>query len=179
MTNDPCERGISLNYGNPAYDKWQVRWAPALATKIDDVSIGTLSGMLRASPLQVPPIAILTKTYHEPLTPWLKAFALPDGYKPFNPDFAVRMGKRWVAEGVADLPKDEAGLRALFGVGWWEARSRQGDAAPRRRRLQEAGQRLDAARRIALQAMGASLWLVRIAGREPRSRTCCEKAWLA
>ncbi len=118
--DDPCERGISFNYTNPPYDKWQVRWALALATNIDDVSVGTFSGMLRASPLHAPPISILTKTYHEPLTPWLKEFALADGYKPFDPGFAVRMGKRLAAEGVADLPNDEVGLRALFGIGWWK-----------------------------------------------------------
>jgi peptide/nickel transport system substrate-binding protein len=118
--DDPCERGISFNSSTPPYDKWQVRWALALATKIDDVSIGTFSGMLRASPLHVPPISILMKTYHEPMTPWLKEFALPNGYKPFDPGFSARMGKRLSAEGVEGLPSDEAGLRSLFGVGWWK-----------------------------------------------------------
>ena len=56
--DDPCERGISFNTTVAPYDKWQVRWALALATKIDDVSIATFSGMLRASPIHVPPISI-------------------------------------------------------------------------------------------------------------------------
>jgi peptide/nickel transport system substrate-binding protein len=118
--DDPCERGISFNDTTPPYDKWQVRWALALATKIDNVSIATFSGMLRASPIHVPPISILMKTYHEPMTAWLKDFALPDGYKPFDSEYAMRMGKRLAAEHVAGLPKDEAALRSLFGVGWWK-----------------------------------------------------------
>ncbi len=118
--DDPCERGISFNSSVAPYDQWQVRWALALATKIEDVSIATFSGMMRASPIHVPPISILMKTYHEPMTGWLKEFALPDGYKPFDPDYALRMGKRLTAERVAGLPKDEAGLRSLFGVGWWK-----------------------------------------------------------
>lgn len=118
--DDPCERGISFNTTVAPYDKWQVRWALALATRIDDVSMATFSGMLRASPLHVPPISILSKTYHEPMTDWLKGFALPDGYKPFDQDFASRMGKRLAAERIEGLPKDEAGLRKLLGVGWWK-----------------------------------------------------------
>ncbi len=126
--DDPCERGISFNSSVAPYDKWQVRWALALATKIDDVSIATFSGMLRASPIHIPPIAILMRTYHEPMTGWLKEFALPDGYKPFDADYATRMGKRLAAERIEGLPKDEAGLRQLFGVGWWKhdpAKARQ------------------------------------------------------
>jgi peptide/nickel transport system substrate-binding protein len=132
--DDPCERGISFNTTVAPYDKWQVRWALALATKIDDVSIATFSGMLRASPIHVPPISILMKSYHEPMTDWLNAFALPDGYKPFDPDFAVRMGKRLAAERIAGLPKDEAGLRTLLGVGWWKH-----DPAKAQQLLQDVG----------------------------------------
>ena len=118
--DDPCERGISFNSAKPPYDLWQTRWALALATRIDDASISTFSGMLRASPLHAPPVSILTKTYHQPMSAWLADFALPDGYKPFDPGFAARMGKRLAAEGVKGLPTDEAGLKALFGVGWWK-----------------------------------------------------------
>lgn len=118
--DDPCERGIAFNTTVAPYDQWQVRWALTLATNIDDVSIATFSGMLRASPLHAPPISILMKTYHEPMVPWLKGFALPDGYKPFDAEFATRMGKRLTAEKVAGLPTGDAELRKLFGVGWWK-----------------------------------------------------------
>ena len=117
--DDPCERGISFNTVVPPYDKWQTRWALALATRLDDASISTFSGMLRASPLHAPPTSILLKTYQQPMVPWLAAFVLPDGYKPFDPDYATRLGKRLASEGVDGLPTDEAGLKALFGVGWW------------------------------------------------------------
>ncbi len=117
--DDPCERGISFNNMVPPYDKWQTRWALALAMRIGDAAISTYSGMLRVSPLHAPPTAILTKTYQQPMAEWLTGFALPDGYKPFDPDYAAQMGKRLNEEGVEGLPKDEPGLRALFGVGWW------------------------------------------------------------
>jgi peptide/nickel transport system substrate-binding protein len=118
--DDPCERGIHFNLTNPPYDKWQVRWALALATNIESVSMGTFGGMLRASALAVPPVSIVTKTYHAPMAAWLKDMALPDGYKPFDPDFAPRMSARLTKEGIAGVPTDAAGARALFGVGWWK-----------------------------------------------------------
>jgi peptide/nickel transport system substrate-binding protein len=118
--DDPCQRGISFNATSAPYDKWETRWALALATNIDNVSIATFSGMLRASPIHIPPISILMKTYHEPMTPWLKEFALPDGYKPFDDGYAVRIAKRLTAEGVQGLPKTDAELRSVFGVGWWK-----------------------------------------------------------
>jgi peptide/nickel transport system substrate-binding protein len=118
--DDPCERGISFNNQTPPYDKWQVRWALALATNIENASIATFSGMLRVSPLHTPPVSVLMKTYHEPMTPWLKEFALPDGYKPFDAGYATRIAKRMTAEGVEGLPKGEAELRSLFGIGWWK-----------------------------------------------------------
>ena len=118
--DDPCQRGIHFNLTNPPYDKWQVRWALALATNIENVSMGTFSGMLRASAIAVPPVAIVTKTYHAPMAAWLKDMALPDGYKPFDPDFAPRMSARLTKEGIAGVPTDAAGARELFGVGWWK-----------------------------------------------------------
>ena len=48
--------GISFNDSTPPYDQWQVRWALALATDIKKVSLGTFAGMLRVSPLGVPPV---------------------------------------------------------------------------------------------------------------------------
>jgi peptide/nickel transport system substrate-binding protein len=118
--DDPCERGIHFNLQTPPYDKWQVRWALALATNIENVSMGTMSGMLRVSPLAVPPVSIVSKTYHEPMANWLAAMTLPDGYKPFDDKFAIRMAARLRSEGVDSIPTDAAGVRALFGIGWWK-----------------------------------------------------------
>jgi peptide/nickel transport system substrate-binding protein len=118
--DDPCERGITFNNSEPPYDKWEVRWALALATDIETVAMGTFAGMLRVSPLEVPPVYILQETYHKPMVPWLKEFALPDGYKPFDPDYSIRMAELFRSQGVEGLPTDEQEIRDLFGVGWWK-----------------------------------------------------------
>jgi peptide/nickel transport system substrate-binding protein len=118
--DDPCERGIQFVDVTPPYDKVEVRWALALATDIQNVSLATFAGMLRASPLPMPPIYILQETYHKPLRPWLLDFTLPDGYKPFDGDFAVKMAQTLTEQGIEGLPTDEAALIDLFGVGWWK-----------------------------------------------------------
>lgn len=119
--DDPCERGISFNNSRFPYDQWQVRWALALATDIKNVSLGTFAGMLRVSPLGVPPVAAVQNTYHKPLVERLKAMTLPDGYAPFDPNFAKDMAQIFNEQGVGgDLPTDEAALIDLFGVGWWK-----------------------------------------------------------
>jgi peptide/nickel transport system substrate-binding protein len=118
--DDPCERGIAFMTQEAPYDQWQVRWALVLATDIDNVSLATFAGMLRASPLAVPPIYILQETYHKPLRPWLTDFALPDGYQPFDPDFAPRMAETLREQGIEGIPTDEQAIIDLFGVGWWK-----------------------------------------------------------
>jgi len=118
--DDPCQRGIHFNLQKAPYDKWQVRWALALATNIENVSMGTMSGMLRASAIGVPPVAIVSKNYHEPMSNWLVGMTLPDGYKPFDANFATRMAARLTREGVESIPTQPADARALFGQGWWK-----------------------------------------------------------
>ena len=118
--DDPCQRGIHFNLQTAPYDKWQVRWALALATNIENVSMGTMSGMLRASAVAVPPVSIVSSNYHEPMTSWLSSMTLPDGYKPFDANFAIRMAARLAREGVESIPTDPNAARALFGTGWWK-----------------------------------------------------------
>jgi peptide/nickel transport system substrate-binding protein len=119
--DDPCERGIQFNNSRPPYDQWQVRWALALATDIKNVSLATFGGMLRVSPLAVPPVAAVQNTYHKPLVEQLKAMTLPDGYAPFDPNYAKDMAEIFNQQGLgADLPTDEEELIDLFGVGWWK-----------------------------------------------------------
>jgi len=126
--DDPCERGISFNNSQFPYDQWQTRWALALATDIKNVSLGTFSGMLRVSPLGVPPVAAVQNTYHKPLVERLLAMELPDGYKPFDPSFAVEMARIFNEQGVGgDLPTSEEELVDLFGVGWWKYDVEQAD----------------------------------------------------
>jgi peptide/nickel transport system substrate-binding protein len=82
--------------------------------------MNTYNGMLRASVLQVRPIGILSETYHKPMAQWLTNFALDDGYKPFNPNFAVEMTQYLKSQGVTGLPDTRQGQIDLFGVGWWK-----------------------------------------------------------
>ena len=56
----------------------------------------------------------------ETMAGWLKDMTLPDGYKPFDADFAPRMAKRLEKEGVEGVPTDANAARELFGVGWWK-----------------------------------------------------------
>ncbi|MET4636407.1 ABC transporter substrate-binding protein [Kaistia defluvii] len=118
--DDPCERGIHFNTSKPPYDKAETRWALALAMNLQQASIATFSGMLRASPLALPPTKVLMDTYHKPMVPWLKEFALADGYKPFDADYAVRLGEQLRSESVEAIPTDPDQLRDLLGVGWWK-----------------------------------------------------------
>jgi peptide/nickel transport system substrate-binding protein len=118
--DDPCERGIAFVNANPPYDSANVRWALALATDIQNVSLATFAGMLRVSPLPVPPIGVLQETYHKPMREWLMNFTLEDGYQPFDPNFAVNMAETLRAQGIEGIPEDEAALVDLFGVGWWK-----------------------------------------------------------
>jgi peptide/nickel transport system substrate-binding protein len=118
--DDPCERGIQFVNINPPYDMPEVRWALALATDIQSVSLSTFAGMLRVSPLPVPPIGVLQDTYHKPMREWLTEFAFEDGYQPFDPTFATTMAANLTAQGIEGIPTDEAALVDLLGVGWWK-----------------------------------------------------------
>lgn len=118
--DDPCERGIQFVNINPPYDMPEVRWALALATDIQSVSLATFAGMLRVSPLPVPPIGVLQDTYHKPMREWLTEFAFEDGYQPFDPSFATTMAANLTAQGIEGIPTDEAALVDLLGVGWWK-----------------------------------------------------------
>ena len=118
--DDPCERGMHFNTSKAPYDDARTRWALALAINLEQASIATFSGMLRASPLAIPPTTVLMDTYHQPITQWLSEFTLEDGYKPFDPDYAVRLGERLRSEGVENIPEDPEALRELLGVGWWK-----------------------------------------------------------
>lgn len=118
--NDPCQRGIAFNTSTPPYDKKEVRWALALATNVEAVSMSTFSGMLRFSPIQAPPIQVVMDNFDKPMVPWLTQFKLDDGYAPFDPDVALRMAERLRQNGIEEIPTAPAAVRDLFGVGWWK-----------------------------------------------------------
>lgn len=118
--NDPCERGIGFNCADEIYGNKNVRWALALATDIKNVSMATFGGMLRVSPLQVPPTDVLMDTYHKPMVDWLKEYELEDGYKPFDESYASDLVEILKQEGVEGLPETEEEIIDVFGVGWWK-----------------------------------------------------------
>jgi len=118
--NDPCQRGIAFNTSTAPYDKKEVRWALALAANVEAVSMSTFSGMLRFSPIMIPPIQVIMDTYQKPMTAQLAAFRLDDGYAPFDPDVALRLADRLRRNGVENIPTDPQAVRNLFGVGWWK-----------------------------------------------------------
>jgi len=138
--DDPCVRGVVLNTSKPPFDKKEVRWALALATDIQGVSMATFNGMLRVSPLPIPPTSVLQKTYMFPMEPWLAELTLPDGFRPFDGSYAEAMAKKLSASGVAGVPTDRAAVRQLFGVGWWKY-----DTAEAAKLLQSQGFKKDGA----------------------------------
>ena len=138
--DDPCVRGVVLNTSKPPYDKKEVRWALALATDIQGVSMATFNGMLRVSPLPIPPTTVLQKTYMFPMEPWLAEYTLPDGFRPFDGGYAEAMAKKLTAAGIPGVPTDRAAVRQLFGVGWWKY-----DTAEAAKLLQSQGFKKDGA----------------------------------
>lgn len=116
--DDPCERGMTFNLQREPYNLREVRWALTLATNIEEVSMATFSGMLRVSPLHIPPINVFRDIYFGELEPWLREFELSDGYRPFDPDVALRKAETFAAQGF-NVPTDEQGAKDLFGIGWW------------------------------------------------------------
>lgn len=118
--DDPCERGIIFNCLVEPFDQVDVRWAMGLALDIHKVAMDTFNGQMRVSPLQMPPTTFMMEAVHMPLRDWLTNYEFEDGYKPFNPDYAVQLAEILNAEGIEGLPETEEGLVELFGIGWWK-----------------------------------------------------------
>jgi peptide/nickel transport system substrate-binding protein len=53
---------MHFNTSKAPYDDAKTRWALALAINAEQASIATFSGMLRASPLAIPPTTVLMDT---------------------------------------------------------------------------------------------------------------------
>ncbi len=117
--DDPAARGIMFNCAKPPFDNPEVRWALLLALDLKNITMSAYSGMLRSCPIAMPPTAGLMAAYHFPMVDWLKEFELSDGYKPFDPTFAVEMVKMLAKEGIEGLPTDEKQMVEIFGIGWW------------------------------------------------------------
>jgi peptide/nickel transport system substrate-binding protein len=118
--SDPGGRGLMFNCAVPPYDDADVRWALTLAIDMKSVSLASFSGMLRVSPIILAPTDGLTSVYHVPMLPWFRDFALSDGYKPFNENFAVEMVDTLRQQGIQGLPTNTQAMKDIFGVGWWK-----------------------------------------------------------
>ncbi len=120
--DDACSYGVLMNQHKPPLDKAEVRWALALSLDLKEVGINALSGEFKASPLPMVDTRILRPIYFEPLIPWLQEFTLPDGYKPFDPNFTADLVARLAESGVPaeELPQGEKAISEAFGIGWWK-----------------------------------------------------------
>jgi peptide/nickel transport system substrate-binding protein len=120
--DDACGYGVLINQHKAPLDQAEVRWALALSLDLQDVGINSVSGEFKASPLSMVDTQILNPIYFQPLVPWLEEFALADGYKPFNPNFASELAAKLTEMGIpADqLPQGDEALKTAFGVGWWK-----------------------------------------------------------
>jgi peptide/nickel transport system substrate-binding protein len=116
--DDPANRSIYFNDTKAPYNQWQVRWALALAINVPQTTLA-YNGMLRAAILPFSSTAIAEKQIYGPLQSWLKSFALPDGYKPYDPNYASQAYALLRKQGVKDLPRG-ANLKKLFGPGAWK-----------------------------------------------------------
>jgi len=141
--DDPCERGINFNLLKYPYNITEVRWALALSINITEASITMYNGMLRMSPLHIPPINVFNEHYFWPLEPWLRDFELPvdPGYKPFDTEAPVKIAQ-YVKKIFPEepVPTDPRGARELFGIGWWKY-----DPAEAEKLLKKVGFTRDAA----------------------------------
>jgi peptide/nickel transport system substrate-binding protein len=120
--DDACSYGILLNLPRPPLDEVEVRWALALSLDLKSVGINALDGEFKASPLPMVDTLILRPIYFEPLLPWLREFALADGYKPFDEGFAADLAAQLLDIGVpeSEIPQGEEALSVAFGIGWWK-----------------------------------------------------------
>ena len=120
--DDACSYGVMMNQHKAPLDKPEVRWALALSLDLKDVGINSVSGEFKASPLPMVDTQILRPVYFDPLIPWLNELALPDGYKPFDPNFGSDLVDRLKEMGVAEseLPSTPEEISTGFGIGYWK-----------------------------------------------------------
>jgi peptide/nickel transport system substrate-binding protein len=63
---------------------------------------------------------ILRPIYFTPILPFLREFALEDGYKPFDENFAKDFAEVLKQMGLKDIPEGDEALSEAFGIGWWK-----------------------------------------------------------
>ncbi len=118
--DDACQYGLLMNDIKPPFDKVEVRWALALSIDLKSVGINALNGEFKASALPMVDTQILRPLYYTPMMPFLNDLTLPDGYKPFDPNFAKDLAAKLKTMGAKDIPDSDQGLLDGFGLGWWK-----------------------------------------------------------
>ncbi|HSV86588.1 MAG TPA: ABC transporter substrate-binding protein, partial [Levilinea sp.] len=117
--NDACQYGLLINNLKEPYNILEVRWALALALDLKNVGINAMHGEFMASALPMVDTPVLRPLYYEPNMEFLRNLTLPDGYKPFNENFAADLAAALTERGATDIPTTEEELKAGFGLGWW------------------------------------------------------------
>ena len=97
---DACSYGIIMNSQKAPLDNPNVRWALALSLDLKNVGFNSMNGEFRASALPMPDTQITNPAYFAPLQPWLTDLKLPDGYQPWDPNFAADMVKKMTDAGT-------------------------------------------------------------------------------
>ena len=118
---DACSYGIIMNGQKAPFDNPNVRWALALSLDLKNVGFNSMNGEFRASALPMPDTQITHPAYFAPLQPWLTDFKLPDGYQPWDPNFAADMVKKMTDAGADPslLPTGEDVTKS-YGMGYWK-----------------------------------------------------------
>jgi peptide/nickel transport system substrate-binding protein len=118
--DDACQYGILINNIKPPYDQLEVRWALALALDVKNIGINALNGEFKASALPMVDIPTLHDLYYEPQMDFLRNLTLPDGYQPFDENFAADMAAMMEEMGAVGVPETEEDMKSGFGAGWWK-----------------------------------------------------------
>lgn len=111
-----CDHGPAFNNDKYPYNITDVRWALALAINITEVNILALNGMGRMAVFRSLSVPYIQKHYESSLLPWIKNFALPDGYKPFDDTVPYKLANYTKSQGYT-LAADPV---TIWGPGWWK-----------------------------------------------------------
>lgn len=120
--DDGCIRDIVFNLDKYPYNITDVRWALALSIDMVDFSLSWYRGLAKITPVPLTVYGSHMELYHLPIREWLiNEFSLPDGYKPFDPDFPLKIAQAVKSQLGYDVPTEDLNeAMDLFGIGWWK-----------------------------------------------------------
>ncbi|MCL2060621.1 MAG: ABC transporter substrate-binding protein [Oscillospiraceae bacterium] len=118
-TDDPCSKGLFFNTGKAPFDNIDVRWALTLCCDFIEIAENTYEGIGRMSAMSIPATELMEKFYFIPMSDWLtNEFTLRDGYSPWDPDIAEKLGAAMTEIFGYDLSAYD--LKELLGSGYWK-----------------------------------------------------------